>query len=234
MNTYGYVSVETVMEKVLGILPANVVYNISEIVEHIYDSIKLIGTDLNLIYEEVDITVKNNKALIPKNVETIINIRYNTIDLVRENKFPSEKLFMYFINNEVIYTDLDDCVITLETKKFPIDDREYPLVPGNFVYINAIVNYIAERLAYKLYLQDKLNEHKYNRYERERFIHMESAKSYSRLPQTKGDELALEMSLSKLVEQRGRGFNVRQTNANTLISIDEFSNLIGKYEDNKA
>lgn len=69
--------------------------------------------------------------------------------------------YYYSINNNFIFTNVKEIDIELRYTAFPVDDRLFPLIPDDAKVIRAVVYYIAERIAFKMMLSDRLSERKY-------------------------------------------------------------------------
>jgi len=70
--------------------------------------------------------------------------------------------YYYMIKGDTLYTALEECEVELLYTAFPIDERNFPMIPNDPHVIKVIVWYIGERLAYKYMIQDKLSERKYH------------------------------------------------------------------------
>jgi hypothetical protein len=91
--------------------------------------------------------------------------------------------FTFKIQNNYIFTGIDNGDVEMAYKKFPVDENTLlPLIPENAKYIRAVVSYIAERKAFKLMLQDLLSERKYDRIEQKYLFDVGAAQSECILP----------------------------------------------------
>jgi|694.fasta_scaffold48943_12 hypothetical protein len=66
----------------------------------------------------------------------------------------------YKLNNNYIYTSFDEGEVLLSYTAFPVDDRGFPLVPDDEAFVEALEWYVAYRIAYKLWLNDRLSDKK--------------------------------------------------------------------------
>jgi hypothetical protein len=71
----------------------------------------------------------------------------------------------YTVNQNFLFTSYDEGNIEISYKAMPTDDDGLPTVPDNEKYIRYVKDYIAEKLAFKLFMQDKLAQHKLDRIE---------------------------------------------------------------------
>lgn len=81
---------------------------------------------------------------------SIVSSDYDTNELV------------YKINGNYIFTTLRYMEVELSYTAFPMDlDKMEPLIPDDSKVIRAVVSFLAERIAFRLMLTDKLSERKY-------------------------------------------------------------------------
>ena len=90
--------------------------------------------------------------------------------------------YTYKINNYYIFTNFNSGKVEIVYKAFPLDDNGYPLVPDDVKFIRAVVDHIAERYFFKLYLQDKISERKYEKIAQLYYFSIASVQSYARTP----------------------------------------------------
>jgi len=76
-------------------------------------------------------------------------------------KSPSESTLTYTLSDCYIFTNFEEGLVELAYKSFPVDSNGYPMIPDNIKYIKAIKAYIAERIAMKLYINDKMTKDKF-------------------------------------------------------------------------
>ena len=85
--------------------------------------------------------------------------------------------YFYNIKEDYIFTNKKKTTVELKYTAFPIDDRMFPLVPDDPKVIRAVVWYIGERLAFKLMLQEKLSERKYDRIKQDYLFNAAAART---------------------------------------------------------
>lgn len=72
------------------------------------------------------------------------------------------ELYRYKTQGNYIYTAFSTGRVELAYKAFPVDiTTGLPVLPDDAIYLRGIISFIAERLAFKLMLQDLLSERKY-------------------------------------------------------------------------
>jgi len=81
----------------------------------------------------------------------------------------------YKINNNHIFTNFKEGEVELSYTALPCDEQGFPLIPDNVKYVQAVKAYVASKIAFKLYIQDKMNNQKLTRIEQERDWYMGAA-----------------------------------------------------------
>jgi hypothetical protein len=75
----------------------------------------------------------------------------------------SSDYYTFKVQGNYIYTGLDAGTIEISYKAIPIDIvTGMPTIPDDVKYIRGVVDFIAERMAFKLMLKDQLSERKYD------------------------------------------------------------------------
>ncbi len=82
----------------------------------------------------------------------------------------------YSVNNSYIFTSFDSGYVEISYMAFPTDSRGFPLIPEDAKYIKAVESYIIERVARRLWLQDRMSTDKYKVLEQEWLWYVGSAK----------------------------------------------------------
>lgn len=180
-----YVKIERVLEAALRDLPDYVTYSIETVVEWVWEASREIGLikDKNLLRG----TLEGNQIKLPADIEDVLEVRYGNTKLTYRDTLNNYTKYTYTIYNGYLYSDLADKDITILVSYLNKDERGYPLLPDIQYVITALQAYIAERIAFKLYLQDKLNENKYQRYRNSWLNHRNSANVKSKLPRQDED-----------------------------------------------
>ena len=188
------ISIEQLLEKLQWMLPSFVVYNIDELVTHVYDAMRIIGGMKSNQEDTIKLTISENRCKIPAEIEDILEITYahkiyGAIPLMKVNNINTQFQFVYMLYNGYIYTDICEGDIYVRISVLPLDSNGRPLIPNEIYYEKAILHYLFERLMYKAYLQDQIDERKYERIRQDWIFYCGSAKSASLL--MRKDELNL-------------------------------------------
>lgn len=88
----------------------------------------------------------------------------------------------YKLNDNYIFTSFPTGKIEMAYMAFPTDDRGYPTVPDDEKFKQAATAYVAERIAFKLYLRDKLDERKYEKVNQARLWYIGAAQNKALIP----------------------------------------------------
>jgi len=89
--------------------------------------------------------------------------------------------YTYKIIGNYIYTGLEDGMLTMSYRAFP-SENGLPLIPNTAKSIRYLVNYVGERIAFKLLLSDKLSERKYEIIRQEALFSAGAYKTASKIP----------------------------------------------------
>lgn len=204
-NTGKYVSLKTVLEKVLrdydGIITE---IQWADAIEWSAEAINLLG----LYHSYVDkiskkITINNYRGELPCDIAFIKMVRdFNSgITLIRSfdqfhlsNHYRCEEeqvsdcidchgIPTYTVNNNYIFTSFKEGEIEMSYKGLLTDEFDIPMIPDDTKFIRAVASYIAERCCFKLVLQNKMSESIYKGIvERDRDWAFGSAKSSLEIP----------------------------------------------------
>lgn len=208
MLNRNWVGVDTVLDTTLRdnkFLAEHIDYN--DVLEWIGDVIRLIGAPGGLDEVKVtgnsmitpNITVDDGRGSLPVDY---IEVRpggvrdYDTKEVFRgaTDKFIAARYITgdtplnqqvdktYHINDNYIFTSVDECTIEMTYRAFKIDEQGLPMIPDNIKFLKAAAWYIAERIAYNLYMTDKLTERKYEKINQNRMYYIGAASSSARVP----------------------------------------------------
>lgn len=97
------------------------------------------------------------------------------------NEYQSSDI-TYKLNDNYIYTNFEEGDVEMAYRAIPIDDNGYPLIPDNVKFIKACKAYIAEKQAMKLWIQGKINNQQYNKFEQEVLWYINAADTSARTP----------------------------------------------------
>ncbi len=75
----------------------------------------------------------------------------------------SSEYFTFKTQGNYLYTHIQNGTLEMAYKAIPIDIvTGLPTIPDNVKYIRGVVSFIAERIAFRMFLKDQLSEVKYN------------------------------------------------------------------------
>lgn len=182
-----YITIEELLEKLQWMLPSPISFNINEMITHVYDSMRIIGGLNSNTKDNITLTLVDNRCKIPAEVEDIFTIHYNdkiygTFPLNKVSAIDTGMTFVYMIWNGYIYSDIKEGNIYVDISLLPLDPHNRPMIPNKIYYEKAVLHYMFERLMYKAYLQDQIDERKYERIRQDWIFYCGSAKSASILP----------------------------------------------------
>jgi hypothetical protein len=105
----------------------------------------------------------------------------------------------YKINNGHIYVSgVSKGLLMVAYEAFIVDERGFPMIPDDEMYLKALSAYLQERLGFILMMQDKLSERKYALLEQRWLYYVNSAYTSAML-QTIDDAEAFKNAFSRMV-----------------------------------
>ena len=193
--THDFVNVDFIIER----LHLNYEFkdiNKSEVAERIWDLMGLIWNPDIFTDEYTSINIVDFKGTIPSDfygVSAIVEADSNiplteSTDLL--NRFTSNlnpddvdtDEYTYKIYNGVIYCGIRETSLIIQYKKIPVDSNNLPLVPKDPKSIRAVVDHIAERLAFKLWIKDIISEKVYRKIEQDALFSIASFRTRALMP----------------------------------------------------
>ena len=196
-----YVDVAYVIERVYRDYGFDLEIKYDEVIEWIWDVISLIGAPQPLIDRVTNgsdtmpdpIDIENFRGILPSDVHSVYLARdyESKMPMVcksssflqdMDQAFQRESQFSYTLNNNYIFTSFEEGQVELHYKAFPTNSLGMPMIPDNIKFIMAVQAYIAERIGFRLYMQDHLAERKYNKLEQERLFYIGAAGTAAQTP----------------------------------------------------
>jgi len=211
-NTGKRVSVKVVFEKIYRDYGFNTEIVWADVIEWIAEAINLLGVAPAYEDKVSDkLKLDNGRVELPCDVMYIKMVRdfvtkenlvrsFDQFHLSNFFRCPEEMvskcqdeycyplLRTYTVNNNFLFTNAIDGdrgtsdYIEIAYKAMPTDEEGLPLIPDDTKYIRAMSTYVAEKLATKLFYQDKFSENKLQRIERDRDWAFGSAKMKMIIP----------------------------------------------------
>lgn len=90
--------------------------------------------------------------------------------------------YTYNLTDGYIFTSFKAGKVEIAYKAFPISDDGIPLIPDVPKVIAGVACFIAERVGYRLWMQDQISERKYAKLEQERLFYMGGASNALQMP----------------------------------------------------
>lgn len=186
MVSEGFVSFESVLERVNRDKPENITYRIADAKEWTWEAVKKIGSESAYNRGEVELKVENGKALIPAHIQAIRTIRgengevfAQTYDSLDDDIYEVEK---YLINGRYVFTNYTGSILRAETLEFPIDADGSPRIQNNVYVIAAVQAYILERITRKAWMTNKISDRVYMALEKEWLFYVRAASISTNMP----------------------------------------------------
>lgn len=199
-----YTTISRVIENIIRDTGFTDEINFIDAVEWAYRAMEFIGAPQPYITKVTDgneelghlppLEVENFRAELPCDVHKIIQVREwcnrqsmttssYTFELSTNLKEVggADKL-QYTINDNYIFTNFKTGQLEIAYLAFPIDSEGYPAIPDDERYLRAVEAYITNKIAFKLWLQDKISDAKYKAIELKWLFFVKSAKSRMQMP----------------------------------------------------
>lgn len=199
--TGNHVDVSYIIERVYRDYGFDLEIKYDEVIEWIWDIISLIGAPQAFVDKVTDgsenmpdpIIIDNYRGDLPSDLHSVIMARdYDTkmpmicksSSFLRdtEQHYVREAQYTYTLNNNYMFPSFKEGEVELHYKAFPTNALGMPLIPDNIKYVMAVQAYIAERIGFRLYMQDKLSERKYSKLEQERLFYTGAAGTAAQIP----------------------------------------------------
>jgi len=196
-----YVDVAYVIERVYRDYGFDLEIKFDEVIEWIWDVMSLIGAPQPLIDRITDgsdtmpkpIDIVNFRGDLPTDLHSVYLARdYDTkMPMVcksssflrdMEQMFSRESQYSYTLNNNYIFTSFEEGQVELHYKAFPTNSLGMPMVPDDIKFIMAVQAYLAERIGFRLYMQDHITRDKYQKLEQDRGWYIGAAGTKAQIP----------------------------------------------------
>ena|SRR3990167_1662927 len=163
-----------VIDKYRGVLPKDII-SITQIKD------EATGVPLRESTDNFHINLQVSEEFIPDTPDLSDfgqeSLEFDSPLTVAQNKLKdgSQTSLTYTINGCYIFTNFEEGSLVMSYKAFPVDCNGYPLYPDNAKYTQALVYAIAENIAQKLWLQDKLSKDKFEYIQQQRNFYIGAA-----------------------------------------------------------
>jgi len=196
-----YVDVAYIIERVYRDYGFDLEIRFDEVIEWIWDVISLIGAPQPLIDRVTDgsatmpdpIEITSYRGQLPNDLHSVFLARdYDTkMPMVckassylkdMDQIFRRESQYSYTLNNNYIFTSFEEGQVELHYKAFPTNSLGMPMVPDDIKFIMATQAYVAERIGFRLYMQDHITRDKHQKLEQERAWYIGAAGTKAHIP----------------------------------------------------
>jgi len=153
-----------------GLLPQDIFHIINHSVRDYDSKIKMVPTNNLYFLADIDET------------ETIDDSVSDDFDFVtRVNSTRVGSVHKYMIQNDEIITTMEEGLIEMAYKAFPLDSNGFPMIPENGKLIEAIKYAIIERVCIRLLARGKITERFYDKMEQKYLFYKSSASNSLKL-----------------------------------------------------
>ena len=196
-----YIDVSYIIERVYRDNGFDLEIRFDEVIEWVWDVISLIGAPQTFVDKVTDgstgmpepIEITNYRGSLPVDLHTVSFARdYDTkmpmlcksSTYVRDTEqiYVKESQYTYTLNDSYIFTSFEEGEVELHYKAFPTNNLGMPLIPDDIKFVLATQAYIAERIGFRLMMQDHLSERKYSKLEQDRLWYVGAAQSKAQIP----------------------------------------------------
>lgn len=195
------VDVTYIIERVYRDYGFDLEIKFDEVIEWIWDVMSLIGAPQPMVDKVTDgsdgmpepLTIVNFRGELPCDVHSVFLARdyESKMPMVCKSSsflrdmdqiYQRESQYSYTLNNNYIFTSFEEGQVELHYKAFPTNALGMPLIPDDVKFIMAVQAFIAERIGFRLYMQDHISERKYNKLETDRHWYIGAAGTKAHIP----------------------------------------------------
>lgn len=196
-----YIDITYIIERIYRDYGFDLEIKYDEILEWTWDVIALIGAPEAYVDKITDgstdmpdpIVIENYRGTLPNDLHHITMARdYETkMPMIcksssyikdTEQMFIREAQYSYIVNNNYIFTSFETGEVELNYKAFPTSNLGIPLIPDDIKFVMATQAYIAERIGFRLWMQEKMSRDRYEKLNEERLWYIGAAGTKARMP----------------------------------------------------
>ena len=196
-----HVDVSFIIERIYRDYGFDLEIKFDEVIEWVWDVISLIGAPQSFIDKVTDgstnmpepIAIANYRGTLPCDVHAVKLARDYDTKMPMYCKSSSylkdtdqiyiqESQYTYTLNDSYIFTSFEEGEVELHYEAFPTNNLGMPLIPDDIKFVMATQAYIAERIGFRLWMQEKLAGQRYNKLEQERHWYIGAAQSRANVP----------------------------------------------------
>lgn len=196
-----YVDISYIIERVYRDNGFDLEIKYDEVIEWTWDVIALIGAPQSFVDKVTDgstgmpqpIVIANYRGTLPSDLHAVTLARdydskmpmlckSSTYLRDTDQLYVKESQYTYTLNDSYIFTSFEEGEVELHYKAFPTNNLGMPMIPDDIKFVMATQAYIAERIGFRLMMQDHLSERKYDRLNGERLWYIGAAQSRAATP----------------------------------------------------
>jgi hypothetical protein len=195
-----YIDITYVIERVYRDYGFDLEIKFDEVIEWVWDVISLVGAPeayIDKITNGVDgpapITITNYRGTLPNDLHSIVLARdydskmpmiCKSSSFIKdtESNNVQQSQISYTANNNFIFTSFEEGQVEMNYKAFPTTALGMPMIPDDIKFVMATQSYIAERIGFRLWMQEKLSRDRYEKLDVERNWYIGAASTKARIP----------------------------------------------------
>ena len=196
-----YVDVAYIIERVYRDYGFDMEVKYDEVIEWVWDVMALIGAPQQFVDKITDgsdtmpnpIEVTNYRGELPNDLFSVYLARdYDTkmpmicksSSFLRDmdQTFVQESQYSYTLNNNYIFTSFQEGQVELHYRAFPTNSLGMPMIPDDIKFVMAVQAYVAERIGFRLFMQDHIAGQKYQKLEVDRAWYIGAAGTAAQIP----------------------------------------------------
>lgn len=162
-----YISIKVIMDDLLD-HPMLKDLTFERVINYTINFMRIVGVPKMFINKLTTINIKDYRGELPCDFHSMIQVReankakrvfrYTTdsFHLANDDALPNKDL-TYKIQGQIIFTSIKEDIIEISYNAIPIDCDNYPMIPDNSSFIEALENYIKVKRFTILFDQGKIN-----------------------------------------------------------------------------
>lgn len=172
-----FVSVDVVLDKLYRNYPFQDI-DFQDVVVWVGEGVAELGVRASLVEKTATVRIENHRGELPCDIYEmhtggVRDKRTLTPMVSRSDRFfhgeakaqplqPfSDRAWSYDLNDNFIFTQMEEGEVEISYRGFKTDEKGYPMIPDNETYILGVVGHVAERIAFKKFLSQKMDESRY-------------------------------------------------------------------------
>lgn len=196
-----FVDVSYIIERVYRDNGFDLEVKFDEVIEWVWDVISLVGAPEAYVDRITDgstnnpepIVIENYRGQLPPDLYQVVIARdYDTkmpmickssvFNKDVELNLAKESQYSYTLNENFIFTSFESGEVEMHYKAFPTSPLGLPMIPDDIKFVMATQAYVAERIGYRMWMQERLTDKRYEKLEQERDWYIGAASTKARIP----------------------------------------------------